>query len=710
MRIHRNFDYCAASMAVLACSAQPAAAQEAVPPDNSDSVIIVTAQKRAQDIQTVPISISAFDEDTVEERGIDSIADLANQLPGVQFSEFSGSGNVSIRGVGTAIVSGNGENSVAVHLDGIFLSQPKAFAMVQQDIGRIEVLRGPQGTLYGRNSTGGVINFISPTPEDALGVGASIRYGNYDQIRASAYATGSLGPNVAVRVSGHYDDRDGYAENLVTGQGIEALEGYGGRFALDADLSPGWHSELRLSYRDESFSGPLYDSFDPNFPVVPEPFSALDPREVASNADYASDRRLVLASLRNTFELSDAVDLVLLTGFMDFEESGSFDGIGSIVTIPITRSQDSQLFTQEVNLLGQSDRLDWLIGAYFLTEDIVSGANTDLSGLSGFPPGSLVQQNIQSSDKRSYSLFADGTYSISDTFRIYGGLRYIRELLDQDLTVSTAGFESCSPATNPQDFRDNSVTGRIGLQLDVAEKSMLYGGYSRGYKAGGFSQSACDNPFEPESIDAFEIGLRNRFLDNRITLNLAAFHYDYSNLQLEQASPLGIFVVNAPEARVWGGELELAAQVSSAFSIDAAVSVLDAQYDEFINTDPLLGAPPGISLEGISLNYAPDFSANFGAEYELVAETIGSLTLRGEIYVTSKYNLREFDFPYTIQSSYEVFNAYATFRTSGERLFVRAFGKNLTNKDILGGVLGFGGALGSYQPPRTYGLELAIRY
>jgi len=699
------------SVAALSCLPSVAAAQSSTNSENAaGNIIIVTAQKREQDIQSIPIAISAFDEESIETRGIDSIGDLANQLPGVQFSEFSGSGNVSIRGVGTAIVSGNGENSVAVHVDGIFLSQPKAFAMVQEDIGRIEVLRGPQGTLYGRNSTGGVINLISQAPPDEFSIGASLLYGSYDQIRASANVGGPLGDNVSIRVSGHYDDRDGYTLNLVTGQDLEALEGYGGRVALDADLTEFWTSELRLTYRDENFSGPVYDSFDPNFPVVPPPLSALDPREVLSNALYDSSRELFLASWRNSFELSADLDLVLLTGYSDFNERGSFDGVGSLVTVQIERAQNSELFTQEINLIGETDGFQWLVGAYFLTEDISSGASTDLSAFSALPPGSILQINDQASEKQSYSAFADATISLTDRFRVYGGIRVIREELDQDLTVSTAGFVGCSPLTSPQSLRDTAVTGRAGVQYDIAAQSMIYGGYSRGYKPGGFSQSACNNGFAPETIDAFEVGLRNRFLNDSITLNLSAFYYDYSNIQLEQASPLGIFVVNAPAATIWGGEIEFMAELSEAFQIDAAVSLLDSQYDRFTNTDPLLGALPGISLAGVSLNYAPSFSGNFGAQYRIEAAGVGNLVLRGELYITSQYNLREFDFPYTVQSSFEQVNLYATFTSEDEHYRVRGFVKNLTDEDVLGGVLGFGGALGSFQPPRTYGVELSVQF
>ena len=704
------------AISLALASGQMAAAQEGTSDEGAAETgltldaVTVNAQKREESAQDVPITLNAFTPNQIAERGLDSISDLAGQLPGVQFSEFSGSGNVSIRGVGTAIVSGTGENSVAVHIDNIFLTQPKAFTMIQEDLGSVEVLKGPQGTLYGRNSTGGVINFFSAAPSTEFGAGASLLAGNYDRYKATGYITGPLSDNVAARLSVQVEERGGYSQNLTTGQELEDLSAKGGRLSIDASPAAGWDSALRISYRKEDFAGPVYDSFDANFPVVPPPFSALDPREVRSQADFDSSKELTLVSLKNTVALSDSVKLVSVTGYSDFEEKGIFDGVGSDVSVLLDRQQTSEAFTQELNLVGETDTLDWLLGVYYLKEDIDSAANTDFSSFSNLPFGSIIQSNVQSSSKTSYSVFADATYSVSDRTRIFGGVRWIQEEIEQDLYVSTAGFELCSPFTVPQENIDSDITGRLGLQYDATANAMVYGQVSRGYKVGGYSQSTCNNPFKPETIDAVEAGLKGSFNNGRVKFNAAAFYYDYSNLQLEQATPTGIPVVNAPSSHVLGADVELVALISDALSVDALVSLLDSEYDEFINTDPLLGAPPGADLSGIALNYAPAYSLLLGADYRLDFQAGGDLSLRGEVYVTDEYQVREFELPWTTQDGFTQVNAYITWTPSDDHYRVRAFVKNATDEDVLGGVLGFGGALGSFQPPRTYGIELSADF
>lgn len=726
--------YCAAlcrtalAVSLMLTTSSIALAQESAQPEE-DAVarlgtITVSAQKRDQSLQDIPLSVTALSEELIKDRGLSTIGDIASSLPAVQFSEFSGSGNVSIRGIGTAIVSGAGESSTAMHLDGIFLTQPKAFTMIQQDLARVEILKGPQGTLYGRNSTAGVINFISARPQEEFEAGGSVLYGNYDRIKADAYLTGPLGDKVSARISAQYENRAGYITNVATGQEVDDLQAFGARLALDADLSDTWQSQLTLSYRDESFAGPVYDSFDANFavPPVPEPFLsqiiALDPREVNSPVLYDSSKDLIIASLRNTFELSSNLQLVSLTGYSEFNESGRFDGIGSLLLdgnglplgVPLDRTASSEAISQEFNLVGNGDRLEWLAGAFYYSEDIKNDSVTDLGAVTPPPFGPLpagIALNIvdQASEKSGYSVFADGTYSLTDRTRIFGGARWLREELDQRLT--TVGV--CDGSITPQSFSDEALTGRVGLQHDVHEGVMVYGQYSRGYKVGGFSQSTCNNPYGSETIDAFEIGLKSDLLQNRLRFNAAVFHYDSKNLQLEQATPTGIPVVNAPRASVLGADFEMNALLSDALSVDATLSLLDSQYDEFINTDPLLGALPGADLSGIALNYAPAYSFNIGANWTMAGPFGGDITLRGEVYSTDDYNLREFDFPWTIQKGYTTYNAYATFVSADETYRINAFLKNGTDKDIRGGVLGFGGAIGSFQPPRVYGVELSMK-
>ncbi|MDF8332212.1 TonB-dependent receptor [Novosphingobium cyanobacteriorum] len=694
---------CSSVISMSVMLATQASAQTATNSAGTSDEIIVTAQKRSQNIQDVPISITAIQAEALSERDIQSLSDLTTSLPGIKFAEFSGSGNIAIRGIGTTIVSGTGEGSVAVHVDGVYLAQTQALTMIQSDIGRVEVLRGPQSTLYGRNSTGGVINFISAMPTSTLEGEVGLLYGNYDRKQAQGYISGALSDKVRIRVSGQYQDREGWTRNTITGQKLEGLESYGGRIAIDADLTEGWNVQLRASHSVENFGGPVYDSYDPNFPVLPAPLSEYDPRKVASNVIYDSTKKLSVVSLRNQWDLGSA-NLVSTTGVTDYSAAGVFDGIGSAISVPLDRKQTNRAISQELNLSGKTDALDWIIGLYFYTEKIAQDSKTGLASL-GLPDNSL----LQSARKTSYSAFTDLTYHVSDQVRIYGGARVLREKLRQNLQVQSGAALSCSGA-NEQNYRDTAVTGRVGAQYDVSSDVMVYGQYSRGYKPGGFSSSKCDNLYVNETIDAVEGGVKSALPRNLGTLNAAVFYYKYKNLQLEQASVAGIPYVNAPRAHVFGAEMQALVSVSPTTKIDVSATYLDAKYDEFLNQDPLLGVAAGVSLRGVALNNAPKFSTTVGLEQKIRLTSDTGLKLRGEFIYSSKYNIREFNKPYTIQDGYVMLNAFATFDFADRRYSLNFFGKNLTNRTLLAGALGFGGALGSFQPPRTYGTEFTVRF
>ena len=696
-----------AAMAVVLGVANPAYSQESADATDGVEEIVVTAQKRAQTIQNVPAAVSAFSAGAIEDRGIASMADLAVQLPGVKFGEFSATGTVTVRGVGTTIVSGAGENSVAVHIDGMFLSQPAALTMVQGDLGSVEVLRGPQGTLYGRNATAGVVNFISAQPSDALTYGLTAGAGNYERRYLNGYVSGALRENVRARLYLSYDERGGYAENTVTGQELDDLESLGGRLAFDVDFSPAWTSQFRIFAQRDAFAGPIYDGFDPSFSILPAPLVDFDPRRVASSVIYDSSKELLGGVMRHELDLGGA-RLTSITGYTDFTYAGRFDGIGAVLPVFLDRRLDARTFSHEFNLSREWDGGSWLAGFYFLNDRIKGISTTDFSALYGVPAIQFVNQNSQ---RNSVSVFADATFDLSERWSVFGGARLLHDDLRQELVNVTTmmGFPIVNCGAEPRQEDDGlSVTGRLGAQYRASDNVRLYGQISRGYKPGGFSQSTCDNPFDAETVDAVEFGYRGSWNRGRLIFNATAFYYANRNLQLEQATPSGIPVVNAPKSHVLGLEAELFWRPTDALRLDASLTLLDSAYDEFINQDPLLGAPPGASLEGVRLNGAPEFSATLGLEYAFDLQAAGMLTLRGEIYHSSEYNLREFDLPWTIQDAYTQFNAYAFWDSADGGVRIRGYVKNLTDEDVLGGVLGFGGAIGSYLPPRTFGIEITL--
>ncbi len=687
---------------VIGVPVQRASAEEQAAPIEE---IVVTAQRRSQSLQDVPITINAMGEDQIDELGIEKAADLAGILPGLTVGEFAGTANISIRGVGTTIVSGAGEGSVALHLDGIFMPSTLMGNLAQKDLGRIEVLRGPQSTLYGRNATGGVINFFSAAPEEGFSAGASATAGNYDYRAIEGYVTGALSDRVRARLYAEGEERDGYTDNVITGQDLDDLQGVGGRLAIDAEVMDSWDAELRVTLRQEDSAQPVYDPFDPSFSPFPAPLVAFDPRETATPVDVFSEKEFLLASLKNEFHgIADDVTLVSLTGYTHLENDSRNDALGIALGTPLSRDEEVTGISQEFNLVGESVNTSWVVGVYGLHQENDNQSFTDFSAI-GLPNNSVFMK----SERDAISAFGDLEYAFTDKWSGIVGARLGYERVETDLTVLAGFTPLCTPESVPQKETDEYVTGRLGLNYQLSDDALIYGQVSRGYKAGGFSFSNCDNPYDPEKLDAVEIGIKSRSLDGRLVANVSGYYYDYRDLQLELATASGIPVENADEAHVFGADIELNYLPTATWEIGLALTLLDAEYDEFINRDPNFGVPIGTDLSGVRLNNAAPISGTLSIQKDFLFD-IGSFRFRGEAYMTDDYNLREFDEPYVIQDGYTSLNFYGIYADPSDRFEARAFVKNATDETVLAGVLGFGGPFGVWQTPRFYGIELTARY
>lgn len=683
--------------------------------------IIVTAQKRAQNIQDVPATINAFGSEMIRDRQISSLQDLQTQVAGLKFDPVAGVSNISIRGLGTSFTTGAGENSAAVHLDGIYISSSRAAGIGQMDLGNIEVLRGPQGTLYGKNSTAGVINFISAAPSRDFTAGVTVGYGNYDDKRARAYVSGPLSGNVRARLYVEGQDRDGYVENRVTNQDVDDLEQIGGRIGIDADLTENWLLEARLTARNEYYKGPVFQPYNRAALPLPIPGTIVTPRVINSPVDYDGERKVRLISLKNTFELGD-LDLVSISGYTKTRSHDFFDSLAQGGTdpaladaqIPIDTVFDGESFSQELNLKGRSGSLEWLAGAFYFHDTQTQDSTVDLTPfILGAAPtlrrradGKYVRDNA--------SVFVDGTLTLSDSTRVFAGIRGLYERQKNDLLVElrlldgTLLSTDCTPSTPRQRLKDWAATGRAGVQHDLSSEAMVYGQLSRGYKSGGFSSSTCRNQFKPETVNAVEVGAKTRFLDRRGTLNVSAYYYDYRDLGIEQSTIFGTSIVNAPKSRILGVDLDGRFEINDIWSVDGNATFLKTKYLTFLSSG---GAPfgdlDGTSLAGRRLNKAPGASGTIGTTLRFPVRQ-GSLTLRGEGYFSSSFRLREYNSPALRQKGYEVFNAFLTYKPDDVWTF-RAFARNITKTDyLLGTVVELLGANGVFNPPRTYGLEIGV--
>ena len=382
--------------------------------------IVVTAQKRSESQQKVPIAVDLFSAAAVKNRQISGVADLAVNTPSLRYGEAAGSSQISVRGVGFGLVTGSGENSVAVHTDGLYLGNPGAVQMLQDDIGGIELLRGPQGTLWGRNATGGVVNFKTPGPEEEFGGSVKVGFGNYGAKSVSANISVPVSDIVKTRFSISHLDRDGAYDNLLTGNEVGETDKIGGRFSIDITPTDDLEIQGRFFYSEEDFGGPINGPIDGSVEVNPLyaglPYS-LDPYEVTHAFDPLMESELAGGSIRVDYDINEAWNLVSITGYVDFTRENDYDSAGlpgSFVLLgdgqsgdPVGRDLSDETFTQEFNLTWQGDRSRVLFGAFYLKQEVDILSTVELPALT--PLINLIGFAFDFEEEiESTALFVDG--------------------------------------------------------------------------------------------------------------------------------------------------------------------------------------------------------------------------------------------------------------------------------------------------------------
>lgn len=682
--------------------------------------IVVTAEKREQNLRDVPISITALTQEDIRQRRIDSVADIVRQTPNVNFGEVGFGTQLSSRGIGTSLITGIGESSVAVFLDGVNIPRPAMASLLQRDLGRTEFLRGPQGTLYGRNATGGVLNLISPDVPRSLGGDVRVGFGNYGSLEAAGDIGGPIGENVRGRVFVSADRHDGYTRNLLGTGELDGLRAFGTNAAVVGEFGA-LKATLRGNYQWDRFSGPTFHPIQTGLPIPPTSYS-LDAHEAAPNVLPDRVRHSFVGSLRLELDagslgaLGDA-SLVSTTGFVSFNTNvRSIDADGTSLDLFSNRVPEvDRSFSQELNLVHTGGLADWTVGAFYIQEHNRADRIVDAPG---FRAAGLTGIEFRTRNRTSSkSVFADTTIAVADRLKLFGGLRGTWDRQQQDLTSlqyfsNGATIIRCSPADSQGNLsrRDSALTGRLGARYDAGAAN-FYMQASRGYKSGGIGYSTCGNTFQPERLNAIEAGVKSLLADRRLRLDLAGFYYDLKNLQVEQIVTVGSIISSVPKTRIYGAELESDFLVTPRFRVNASIGLLNAEYVRFFDTDSLNPAAGLQDLSGNKLNRSPTFSATYGAQYEQPVGA-GSLLLRAEARSTSRFTLRPANQPLDFQRGYTLVDASITYRSPGGDYQIRGYVKNLTDRDYLQGLFStvIVQRVGTYGAPRTAGVELTARF
>jgi len=738
-----------------------AAAQTASPPsatsaaeESSEGVqdIIVTATRRSESLQKVPISVIAVQGDTIAALGIKSTADLPQLAPGLTITR-SGGVVPFIRGVGASNVGFTTESPVAIYLDGLYVANASSVLFGFNSIDRIEVLKGPQGTLYGRNSTGGLINVITRSPGDETRVDASVGYGNYDTFSTNFYGSTPITDNLAANISVVYSDQnDGWGKNNFTGNDVMKQKELG----LLAKLlwRPGNDTkvELRGLYNYNSNNLGLATTLVPGAIGV-DGTGYQGKYRSNTRQDPFSRLRIYSGSLKIEQDLHFA-NLMSLTGYtyarqpVGFTQSG-IPGrpVSGQAAVEVAILGSGSTFTQELQLSSQSSGspFKWIGGIFYLhdnTEVRLDSYGTCVGTVCAASP--LPTRTTGRPTTRSISAYGEGTYDITEATHVTLGVRYTRDrkaltglvepLAGRPNSVTTLPASTVlrpgdpytgNPGGIPTSVTASKVTFKGVIAQDFSDNVHGYLSFNRGFKSGGYNPISFTNlPSRPETLDAYEIGLKSELFDRMLRLNLSAFHYNYRDIQLRTtappAPPGGSILFNAARARSNGVDAEFSFVPSRSLTINGNLELLDAKYTSFpggqcVMTRVIGGAVLGGStavpcdLSGARLVQSPKFSYNIGFVYTLETGA-GRLALAANDGYKSRYS---FSGDGRIQNAaFHLVNASLTWTSPNGRYDIQVYGKNLTGAYYYTAGQPATGGNDLYAPgaPRTYGVTAGVHF
>lgn len=741
-------------IATAAAIAMPAMghAQDRVA-DNTDNggirEIVVTAEKRSVSAQDVPIAISAFDQQALDSKGITDVTALQTQVPSLKFNLPQGVVQITLRGAGNDTNTTGADNGVGFHYDGVYLGNPSASLADTWDVERIEILRGPQGTLYGRNTTGGAINIIPQKPTDRFEVKGDVTYGTKDLVRLRGAVNIPLTDNVAARFAGTFTDRGGYLKDITPNTtNKDDAHNFMVRGIVRADLTPNLKLELSGAYSktdDDSISpvrvGPVYPSGGPAN-LISAAYAGALPKPASPRVTRKGMNELTRLEFKGGAALLewDAGDFTIRSqsAYYKTDRQVNSDWDDSEVNFIGLYTRDrSKQFTQEVTLLSNpGGSLDWIVGAFYYDFKNKNNVFVDINGIDGSTPGpffgtDVFQRIAANMDIKSFALYGQATYHIADSVRLTGGFRYswdtkksqsvLHPPIFPNFTVPPPGFNLSFPI----DVSYAEPTGKIGLDVDLSPRNMVYASYSHGYKAGAINPSdptPANQATKPEFADSFEIGSKNFFLDRALQFNISLFYADYTDVQINTYPTSNSVLINVPGGKAYGFDSDFIIQPVRDFRVNGSVGYIHSEYDDFVTGNP--GLPPAgpggalaqVNIGGDQLINTPPWTVSVGAEYTHRLPTIGSLTFRVDTSMRSAFYFDVFQNPDMRQESYTKTDLRITWRDESERFSLQGYVQNLENNDVKvtslrpGGILGSTVPLAWYAPPRTWGVTFGFNF
>ena len=679
-------------------------------------------------LSQTPAAISTLESDEISLKGITSPSDIKFQVPSMSYTSIFGEPYITIRGV-----SGfNNAPGVSVSVDGVYQSKSTSSILGEVDLERIEVIRGPQGTLYGRNSNGGVVNFITASPSENKDGYIKLGYASFAQFMTEFSYTNSLTKRTNFRFSASNTNQgDGYVKCLTLGcEDVNKSDRSSVRLKLSTSFNENLTSDIILAKTNLEGPNNIFQFVTDNrIPfaflvdtpqIVGVPIS-LNPNEVYLTPDsesiHGNDSKREYEVAAITINYESRLGLIKsITSYQEYFNEFSMDRDATTVNLYDTfDTSTTETITQEFNWNIDLEGSSWILGAFLMDDDTSRRTLFDLPlPVFGFPVPGKLEWDHQSIDIKSKAFFIDGTFDLDEKTELSLGLRRTKDEfksiqlnrvflnLGQFIPVST----TCDRKIN-QNFE--SDTSRLVIKRILNNRFNAYLSYSEGFKAGGIATYECSDPYKPEEVDAFEIGFKGYFNSGKTSLNASLFNYDYTNFQVIQVIGTQTVTKNAGVANVDGLEVEMNHNFSEKLNLELAYSYLDAVYDDFVNLNGLSPQLGFQQLKGNYLNHSPRNSLSIGLNYSKEF-TKGKLILQLDSIFRSKTHFTEFN-DYA-QESYSVFNLNVVWNNASDDLTFKIYAKNLTNQEYLTGFLNSasnGGRFGNYSHPRVFGIEISSK-
>lgn len=686
--------------------------------------IVVTAQKVSQSALRVGASLSAISADDIKDKGITDAKSLSDLMPNTQISQQGGSSVViNIRGVENTNTSALGEPAAAFHIDGVYMGRPQAAGSAFYDIERVEVMRGPQGTLYGRNANAGVINVITKSPTNKLEAVVSVEAGTLNQQRVDGSFNLPVNENLAFRIATSSNKRDGFSETKTATNGFtknrDSIDTQANRVQALVKISPQTTLNFSIDESKNKSTGPNY--YDLTAGGIPKKLVDTSNSLVGMFDDTVSGMKAELKT-----ELNFA-DLTYIYGQRKVKNHEDY----SMGLMGLLSNMETKQDSHELRLSSKSNAtLQWVGGLYKFNEQSTNGKLDVVFPSPPMPPvlkgascggmtacAAMFGFKDNTIDSESTAIFGQTTYKFDEATRLIFGGRHTEDQKARDgaQVLYTAGDFKTNVLSMPlfANGKWKKTTYKLGMEKDLDATQMFYANVSTGYKSGGFNDGdQRTNPnlvFQPELITSYEMGLNGKYLNNALQLTSSVFHYDYNQMQKSGIVNNQMFTINTGKSKVDGLEVSAKYRLSAAGVMNVSAGVLNAKYDSYMT-------PNGTNYKGKALDKSPSLTLNAGYSHNWNLESGGRLTGYVGARYSDSYVLTDFGTPNSApvefkQSSYTKTDVSVTYGNEKDDITVQVFAKNIENKTQLKGISTLGPTnYGYMSEPRTIGVRSTFKF